>query len=659
MALKGTLTADFESFYAAVTKAKVQLEGFESGANKVEDRLNRATNAFQGNRIASQATIAVEAMNRIGGAAKLTDDEQAKVNKTLNEAIEKYQRLGKVAPDAWLEAERATRKADEETKKIPSSLDKIASSLKGIAGTIGLAFTADALIGFVGGVFSAAGQINDLSDKLGISAEAVQKFKYAADQSGASIETVDRALFEMNKRLGDGDKSTIAMLDLIGVKFDEVREMNPEQAFVEIAEAVRRIEDPMLQAKVATELFGKAGAELLPAIKAGIKEVGDQASTMSNDTIKALADAEDAWGRLKDKVVIVTGTIIGTTLNAIQMITSGWKEFFTFVEQAIKIGPAAAAVAMSNLQAIRNDMARMEGEEQERAERRKKSTSEFVEDAENRAKALEYEAQQAQAAAGRIANAHQQIFGLDKISAANDLVAAIGDLSRVSMILPEQQQKINTAMSSAIQVYGQFGQTAPQAMSDTYWATLKIPPVVSGLGEEFTKAGTIVQAQSNLIVDAAAKAEAAWMKAWQAEQDYMFALNEENAKIPEKTEKTKKAADANKELAASYELVTRSASDYLQLAAQAELDATRNLQRGGIAAQYGMFQTQQAREYRSQAGYQSFYENQIASAMGGGAAWGNRTLTVNVNGTTADDRRDGRTISQQLVGEMKSNGIRF
>jgi hypothetical protein len=97
----------------------------------------------------------------------------------------------------------------------------------------------------------------------------------------------------------------------------------------------------------------------------------------------------------------------------------------------------------------------------------------------------------------------------------------------------------------------------------------------------------------------------------------------------------------------------------LRLAAQAELDAQKNLQRGGIAAQYGQFQTEQARSYREQAGYQAFYENRIAAATGGGATWGNRSLTVNVNGTTAQDRSDGRTISDRIVGEMKSQGMRF
>lgn len=58
---------------------------------------------------ASQITAAVQ---KIGGASKLTAEEQGRVNTALNQAIEKYTALGRTAPKAMQDLERATRRVD-------------------------------------------------------------------------------------------------------------------------------------------------------------------------------------------------------------------------------------------------------------------------------------------------------------------------------------------------------------------------------------------------------------------------------------------------------------------------------------------------------------------------------------------------------------------
>ena len=75
--------------------------------------------------------------------------------------------------------------------------------------------------------------------KLGISAEAVQRFGYAADQSGSSLETVDRAIKAMNVNLAEGSKSTVGALTAAGLQFNAIRQMSPEQAFTAIGDADR------------------------------------------------------------------------------------------------------------------------------------------------------------------------------------------------------------------------------------------------------------------------------------------------------------------------------------------------------------------------------------------------------------------------------------
>jgi hypothetical protein len=193
------------------------------------------------------------------------------------------------------------------------------------AGVFGVAFSVNSLKNFAVGVIETGAHIGDLSEKLGVSAEAVQRFQYAAEQSGATIETVDRAIKAMNVNLATGNDSTVKALEEAGLRFDDIRRMAPEDAFVAIADAVAGIEDPMVRAKVATELFGKAGQELLPTFLAGIEEIGAKTRVMSDETIARLKAAEDAWSRLSNTITIVSGEAIAETFR----MTESWKDFLT------------------------------------------------------------------------------------------------------------------------------------------------------------------------------------------------------------------------------------------------------------------------------------------------------------------------------------------
>jgi hypothetical protein len=300
MALTAKFVSDFTRFYADVQKATVMLGGFQDDADKTAASLNRVATSLSGKTLITNATNMVAAVEAIGGASKLTDAELKKVGATVADAVVKMEKMGIAVPQSFKDIQAATAGATQ------AAFDW-KSALVSAAGALGIAFSANALKNFVIGVIDTGAKIGDLSEKLGISAEAVQRFDYAAEQSGASIETVDRAIKAMNVNLSEGSKSTIAALTEAGLRFEDIRKMSPEKAFVAIGDAVARIEDPMLRAKVATELFGKAGQELIPTFLSGITKIGKETSVMADDTVRRLKEAQDAWGRFKNAVVVASG----------------------------------------------------------------------------------------------------------------------------------------------------------------------------------------------------------------------------------------------------------------------------------------------------------------------------------------------------------------
>lgn len=231
-----------------------------------------------------------------------------------------------------------------------SSIKNMAGAATQLAGAFGVAFSVGAVVQFGKSVFDSASQIHDLAEKMGVSTDAVQGFKFAAEQSGSSLETVSTALTKMNANLAEGDKSTVKALKDAGLSFAQIRNMSPEDAFLAITDAIQKIPDPMVQSDVALKLFGKSAGELLPAIKEGFRGAAAGAAKMSEDTIKSLEAAQDAWDRLGTRVTIVSGNIIAATMDATSKITKSWSDFAMFAQNAIQFG-AGAATAMAATQA--------------------------------------------------------------------------------------------------------------------------------------------------------------------------------------------------------------------------------------------------------------------------------------------------------------------
>lgn len=110
MALTATLALDVKNFEAGCKKAVVEMQGVERASKTVNRDLKRLMEDFSGQKIAVEATRVAEAVQRVGGASKLTEAEQKRVNATVTEAIAKYKALGQEAPKALVDLQSATAK---------------------------------------------------------------------------------------------------------------------------------------------------------------------------------------------------------------------------------------------------------------------------------------------------------------------------------------------------------------------------------------------------------------------------------------------------------------------------------------------------------------------------------------------------------------------
>lgn len=319
MAISGKLLADFSSFYDAVQKAEVQLKGFESGAGKVENALNRMTTGFSGQKVIQDATLMTAAIEKVGGVTALTGTELQTAGTKAQEAVEKMKRLGIDVPPGL-------QKIADASGEVGSGFQSMMKFLGPIGPAIAGAFSFGAIVAFGKQVFASADSLMKLSDQTGIGVVALQQLREIAAESGNSLDEVAHAVNQMQRRIAGGDDSAVAALGELNVSLASIRDQAPEQQFFAIGKAIASVQDPAERARLAIAVFGRAGAEILPTLRADLQGIADATETTSAKAILATDRLGDAWTRLKSNVNAAAGSIIGKLAEIEAPILKGMED---------------------------------------------------------------------------------------------------------------------------------------------------------------------------------------------------------------------------------------------------------------------------------------------------------------------------------------------
>ncbi len=301
MAVNAVFLADFTKFNASVQGAEVTLKGFDGAIKTVDKDLAKLGNQFSGQKIFKDVTLIEKAVSDLGGATRLTAAEQARVNATVTEALEKYRRLGDEAKKAigkdtvqqWTDLKNATDKATTGNQTFMSSLKDVNS----ILGAFGLSLGINALVGFGRELLRTGDELVRVADRTGLTTDEVQRLQYIAGQSGNSLDEMTSAVGRLQNGLVTGDKSAVAAVKALGLNLESLRAATPFEQMEQIATAIGKIPDPASRAAIAMDLFGRGGIAILPTLTAEFEKLGNQAPVMSDKTVRALDAAGDSFAR--------------------------------------------------------------------------------------------------------------------------------------------------------------------------------------------------------------------------------------------------------------------------------------------------------------------------------------------------------------------------
>lgn len=204
----------------------------------------------------------------------------------------------------------------------------------------------------LGGVFASAGiaeltletikfgdELSKAAIKTNTGATAISELAFAARQANIDLPQLVSSLDKMEKSISSaatGTGKSNAAFEALGISLDQIRKLSPDQQFAEIANQINKLKDPTDKARAAIELFGRAGADMLPLFAEGadgIAKAREQAvqfgQSFDAEQLKKLSDASDAVRNLKESFGGLTTAVVATTAGPLSKFFDGITNYVT------------------------------------------------------------------------------------------------------------------------------------------------------------------------------------------------------------------------------------------------------------------------------------------------------------------------------------------
>lgn len=220
--------------------------------------------------------------------------------------------LGKLRITIETGADKAKQELNdvgETAEKQESKFSKFGEGLKkgAIVGVGAVTALAGGLTKMATDAADAAGDLDDMAQRTGMTAEAFQQYAYAAKLSGMETETLEKAMIKSQTAFAEaksGSETMSAAYQALGLDINNIG--TSSEAFDLVIERLAGMEDETQRNKIANDIFGKSYADLSPLLNSGAEginalkqEAVDLGGVMSNEAVAAGAQFGDSLDAVK------------------------------------------------------------------------------------------------------------------------------------------------------------------------------------------------------------------------------------------------------------------------------------------------------------------------------------------------------------------------
>lgn len=196
-----------------------------------------------------------------------------------------------------------TRSAFDSIRGNLAKLGDESNRVKGLLAGLGVSLSVAGFATMIKSAIDAADHLNKLSQKIGISVEALSTLRFAAQLSDVSLETLQKGIkglsqniTEANTGIGDGAQVFEALG--VSVKNADGSMKSTEAVLLQVADVFANLEDGAVKTALAVKLFGKSGMDMIPLLNqgaAGINQLTAEAERLGLKLTTETARSAEAF----------------------------------------------------------------------------------------------------------------------------------------------------------------------------------------------------------------------------------------------------------------------------------------------------------------------------------------------------------------------------
>ena len=329
--------ADTTDFLRELKKVDKEINQTQKTATELEKSLQLDFNA---NRFTQAQKQVQKALTETNEKAKAIREQLAYLERTGGIGTEGYQKL----QTELAKSETQALKLNEQLKQIDKlKFNNATKGIKDLSDNLGNAAKKTAILsataaGAIAGIYKlgtstakTGAELQDYSDRLGISAEEIQRWNYIAMQSGLETEQLTKSMSKARDAIGTAltggsNTATNALQTLLGDLSKLPQDTS--QGFQVIINALAGVKDSTLQAYYANEIFGeKLATDLIPLINQGAGTINkfnqefEQIGYLSNEQVQSLADFDDQMNIVNSQLALAKNELGLALLPIVQKFT--------------------------------------------------------------------------------------------------------------------------------------------------------------------------------------------------------------------------------------------------------------------------------------------------------------------------------------------------
>lgn len=216
----------------------------------------------------------------------------------------------------FVDNEKANKSISETDQKAQGLGSKLAGMI-GTAAKWGAGITVagsaafGSMVALANKTTAVADEIDKLSERTGINREELQRWKYAAEQSGANVsklETGVKKLSDVMTDAMDGNKKAQDSFAQLGISLDDLKNKSQEDIFEQVMASLADMEQGARRNALGNDLLGKSYTEMLPLLNAG------------SEGIQMLKDRADELGLVMSEKAVLANVKFGDTLDDVKEV---------------------------------------------------------------------------------------------------------------------------------------------------------------------------------------------------------------------------------------------------------------------------------------------------------------------------------------------------